>query len=541
MHKKKDGNHNHNNFESFFEEEEMKEKIQNNKVDFDNSLIFNLSKNNFYDINNENNGNEKILNFLENELTLNNKDEFNYSLSSNFFEIFDIKNKNSENIKEQNEEKEKVNVNTNDLMELNEVNNDINNIKNKLFEFNDGFTKQQIELNSIIKSLIKERDRKKSSFRKKSNGRRRSSFLKSISEESTEFERKSLKTDNKIDNNLIDNNLLNTLNENNIQALNIIPSFPYVPDFLKIFDLKKPKYYEEELLERKYSEYKIKIYFPRQFEALRAVYCATNEEFIKSIRKSIEWSVSGGKSKANFYKTIDGKYVIKNVSEMEFNMFIGSALNYFKHISKFLFHKMPSAIGKILGAYNIKIKIPGEKEKTFYIIYMENIYYGMITHINNYTFNSPDSNIMVYDLKGSRINRYVQQNQKKPGRVLLDTNFLEDFNGEPLFFDFNVFQILLNALNNDSRFLKDEGVIDYSLLIIFETDNNNKNEKKEENKIFKIIRLGIIDYLRKYTWDKQLESYGKKFIHGFTNPTIINPDSYSKRFMKKVKRYFVGI
>ena len=165
----------------------------------------------------------------------------------------------------------------------------------------------------------------------------------------------------------------------------------------------------------------------------------------------------------------------------------------------------------------------------------------MITHINNYTFNSPDSNIMVYDLKGSRINRYVQQNQKKPGRVLLDTNFLEDFNGEPLFFDFNVFQILLNALNNDSRFLKDEGVIDYSLLIIFETDNNNKNEKKEENKIFKIIRLGIIDYLRKYTWDKQLESYGKKFIHGFTNPTIINPDSYSKRFMKKVKRYFVGI
>ncbi len=68
------------------------------------------------------------------------------------------------------------------------------------------------------------------------------------------------------------------------------------------------------------------MYFPHQFEALRTTFCATNEEFIKSIRKSIEWSVSGGKSKANFYKTFDNKYIIKNVSEMEFNMFIESVL-----------------------------------------------------------------------------------------------------------------------------------------------------------------------------------------------------------------------
>ena len=171
----------------------------------------------------------------------------------------------------------------------------------------------------------------------------------------------------------------------------------------------------------------------------------------------------------------------------------------------------------------------------------------MLNNINNYTFNSPESNIMVYDLKGSKINRFVQQQMKKPGKVLLDTNFLDDFNGEPLFFDINVFQMLQNALKNDSQFFKEQDVVDYSLLIIFEVDNNNssnnnnnKNEIKEE-KNYKLIRLGIIDYLRKYTWDKQLESYSKKFINGFNNPTIINPESYSQRFMEKIQRYFVGI
>ena len=331
------------------------------------------------------------------------------------------------------------------------------------------------------------------------------------------------------------------INENNNSQSNIIPSFPFIPEFLKIFELKTPKYYEEEILEKKYPEFKIKVYFPYQFEALRTTFCANNEEFIESIRKSFEWSVTGGKSNANFFKSFDNKYIIKNISEMEFNMFIESGLNYFKHICKFLFYKKASAIGIILGAYSIKIKMPGEKDKHYYLILMENIYYGMITDINN--FNSPESNIKVYDLKGSKINRYIQQERRKPGKVLLDTNFLEDFNGEPLFLDFNVFQILQNALNNDSQFLKDEGIIDYSLLVIFEYDNNcnNKSDTKKDDNNFKKIRLGIIDYLRKYTWDKQIESYSKKFINGFSNPTIINPDSYCKRFMDKFQRYFVGI
>ena len=547
MHKRKE--------KKYFEEGEIKEKLQHNKQKFENALIFNLSKNTFFDKNNKNiNKEEEIIKFLESELISDNKEDFNYTLINDFSNLFFNSNNNNNyfknSLKTNKDENEKDGHNKNmlnNIRELNDINKEINNIKKKISEFNSLFIEHQRELNSIIKSLLKPKIIKKNSFKRKSSqstkdikaefgfNKKRKSSTSSKKLFDDEYEPKSFDIQN--------NYLLNMLNENDNYQVNnnVIPSFPFIPEFLKIFELKKQKYYEEKIMEKKYPEFLIKIYFPRQFEALRTTFCATNEEFIESIRKSLEWKITGGKSNANFWKTYDSKYVIKNISEMEFNMFIDSALNYFKHISKYLFHQKTSALGKILGAYNIKIKIQGEKEKNYYLVLMENIYYGMLSNINNFTFNCSESNIMVYDLKGSKINRYIQPKMKVQGKVLLDTNFLEDFNGEPLFFDFNVFQSLKEALNNDSFFLKDEGIIDYSLLIIFENDNNkNKNEIKENNS-FKIIKLGIVDYLRKYTWDKQIESYSKKFINGFSNPTIINPESYRKRFMDKIQRYFVGI
>lgn len=54
---------------------------------------------------------------------------------------------------------------------------------------------------------------------------------------------------------------------------------------------------------------------------------------------------------------------------------------------------------------------------------MENLFYGI-----NKEF------ISIYDLKGSKINRFL-----KDGDVGLDTNFIIDFNSEPLFFKEEVF------------------------------------------------------------------------------------------------------
>lgn len=57
--------------------------------------------------------------------------------------------------------------------------------------------------------------------------------------------------------------------------------------------------------------------------------------------------------------------------------------------------------------------------------------------------------------------------------------------------------------------------------------------------------MGIIDYLRQYTWDKQLETWVKAsgFLGGSKDvlPTIISPDQYKKRFRKAMSKYFLTL
>ena len=432
-------------------------------------------------------------------------------------------------------------------------------IKNQLNEFSESFIENQRKLNIIIKESISEqkqnnlsrdsstrslfnvfnRSRKNSTSSKGSNdSSANKNNRKSLEVEYKEYGSKSFKLDsNSIDKLNETNNINNFINNDNNNEQDLLPKFNHMPDFLKIFELKKINYLEDKIISKNYPEYEIKIFYPRQFQALRTLYFSENyENFIFSIKDSENWELTGGKSKAKFYRTLDEKFALKKISESEFNMLLDSANNYFNHLSKYFFEKKPTLFAKIFGAFHIKVKSPKEKEKNYYLIYMENIYYNILTKNNFYNFNTPESNLRVYDLKGSKINRYIRIKERKKGKILLDTNFLEDMEGEPLFLDFDNYKILKKALINDCIFLKKEGIIDYSLLIIFEIgDIKEKNENKFE---IKKIRMGIIDYLRKYTWDKQIESYGKQIIHGFSKPTIINPEKYCERFIKKFKRYF---
>ena len=275
------------------------------------------------------------------------------------------------------------------------------------------------------------------------------------------------------------------------------------------------------------SECEVVVYYPRQFEALRIAYCSTFDELIASITKSKIWAdVSGGKSKASFFKSADNKYLFKSVNKNEFKMFIEAACPYFHHNAKYLFHRMPSALSKMLGAFKIKIKrtINNQAQSDYYyLILMENLFYG---------FENEQKSIKAYDLKGSLINRYIPKKNQKPNQVLLDTNFKEDFNGEPLALDRNIFELLSSAIHNDSLILSKINVIDYSLLVIISDIGESD---------MKLLRVGIIDYIRKYTWDKQLEHVGKIIINGLNTPTIISPNDYRDRFKAAAAMYFIGV
>ena len=464
--------------------------------------------------------------------------------------------------KKENSESKSIYINIFELIrqDINEINDEMIDINNKLNDFDKDFITNQRQLNTLIKNSITEqkqnknlslnsskknlfsffsRSRKNSHDSNDSNSSKNSKSSKkskisnhndrlSLEEEYKEIGTRSFK---------LNSDSAYKLNDNETSDNNFLPKFKYMPEFLKIFDLKKINFLEDKLISQKYPEYEIKVFYPRQFQALRTLYFSENfENFIFSVKQSEDWEISGGKSKANFFRTFDEKFAIKNISELEFNMLLDSAFNYFQHLSKFFFEKKPTLLAKIFGAFHIKVKSPKEKEKNYFLIYMENIYYNKISKNNFDNFNTVESNLKVYDLKGSVINRYIRPKNKKKGKILLDTNYIEDNRGEPLFLDFDNFKILNQALINDCLFLKKESIIDYSLLIIYEIKINNNNEFE-----IKKTRMGIIDYLRKYTWDKQIESYGKKLIHGFENPTIINPENYSERFIDKIKLYFSSV
>jgi len=90
-------------------------------------------------------------------------------------------------------------------------------------------------------------------------------------------------------------------------------------------------------------------------------------------------------------------------------------------------------------------------------------------------------------------------------------------------------RILRGALFNDTKFLEDINVMDYSLLVGIDAQTHE-------------LVIGIVDYIRTYTWDKKLESWVKEstFLGGAGKgePTIVTPKQYRQRFISAMDRYF---
>ena len=531
----------------------------------------------------------KLIKSVNNEVNSNNNNNSHNSSSNNIFcistndsskNLLKINDNDNENGNNKIEDEKTKLCKRNSQTKIDENKKDFNNmffyfkeIEKQIHDTNNLFKTLREKLIEIISKQIENSKNKNEpntiKDKKESNETKEKDINKEDNNTENTKDNKYLNIDNNNNNNINKNNEKETdnndNNEKNKEEKNlkdsdsnpedIIPLFPNVPEFEKIAEKKLHVFYEEKLILKEPNDIEIIIYYAKQFEALRISYCVTIEDFLTSLNRSKEWSENtGGKSKASFYKTFDEKYILKNVNENEFNMFLDNGIKYFHYMSQFLFHKMPSALAKILGAYKITIK-QKNKEIKYNLLLMENIYYGMMSQSIT-TFNSPDSNIRVYDLKGSNVNRYINKNMRKPGQVLLDTNFLVDFNKEPVFIDSSVYDRLKLALYNDTNYLKGLGVVDYSLLIIFndkekEIEINNKKfdnsyyvinknygQKKENN--YRMIKFGIIDYTRKYTWDKKMEFLGKSILYG-EDPTIVDPNVYSERFYKRISRYFVGV
>lgn len=253
-----------------------------------------------------------------------------------------------------------------------------------------------------------------------------------------------------------------------------------------------------------------KIFYAQSFDALRRK-CGVADRFVESLSRCSKFESKGGKSKSIFLKTLDDRFILKSLSPIEVQAFFRFAPNYFAFTHQNLFRQLPSVIAKMFGLFQVQIKTPTGRDFDWFMLVMENLFYD----------REPNRR---YDLKGSMRNRKIQSTGERD-EVLLDENLVDLIYSEtPIFVREHTKKLLKASVWNDTLFLSQNNVMDYSLMAGFD---DNEHE----------IIVGIIDCIRTYTWDKKLESWIKD--RGKNKPTITSPKDYRNRFRIAMEKYIL--
>ncbi|XP_058804589.1 1-phosphatidylinositol 3-phosphate 5-kinase isoform X2 [Phymastichus coffea] len=269
------------------------------------------------------------------------------------------------------------------------------------------------------------------------------------------------------------------------------------------------------------TDFFCKIYFAVQFAALRERVLSCGEDgYTRSLSRSVQWAARGGKSGSTFCKTRDDRFILKEMKPIDLQIFLDFAPNYFAYMEKCQQTNQPTLLGKIVGVYRVSFRnTQSSAAIQMNFLVMENLFYNR-------------SITDKFDLKGSVRNRLVNPEEVEEGElVLLDENLLNMSCDSPLYIRPHAKAVLNKAIEEDTKFLADNCVMDYSLLVGLEPNSDE-------------LVLGIIDYIRTFTWDKKIETLLKRKI--LTNsqgklPTIVSPIEYRARFITAMHKYFLPV
>ncbi|XP_045068034.1 1-phosphatidylinositol 3-phosphate 5-kinase-like isoform X3 [Coregonus clupeaformis] len=270
------------------------------------------------------------------------------------------------------------------------------------------------------------------------------------------------------------------------------------------------------------AKFYCRIYYAEEFHKMRGeIMASTEDDFVRSLSHCVNWQARGGKSGAVFYATEDDRFILKQMPRLEVQSFLDFAPHYFTYITRAVQQKRPTALAKILGVYRIGFKnSQNNSEKKLDLLVMENLFYGR-------------KMAQVFDLKGSLRNRNVKTESGKESCevVLLDENLLKLVHDNPLYIRAHCKAILRAAIHSDAHFLSSHLIIDYSLLV-------GRDDATDE------LVVGIIDYIRTFTWDKKLEMVVKStgILGGQGKmPTVVSPELYRARFCEAMDKYFLMV
>jgi 1-phosphatidylinositol-3-phosphate 5-kinase len=99
--------------------------------------------------------------------------------------------------------------------------------------------------------------------------------------------------------------------------------------------------------------YSVVCYYPRYFNRLRIKSCISEQDFIRSLSRCKNWKAHGGKSNVFFAKSLDDRFVIKQVTRIELESFLQFGPAYFKYVSDSIGSNSPSCLAKIYGIYQV--------------------------------------------------------------------------------------------------------------------------------------------------------------------------------------------
>lgn len=201
-----------------------------------------------------------------------------------------------------------------------------------------------------------------------------------------------------------------------------------------------------------------KIFFAQSFDAMRRK-CGVADRFVESMSRCLKWDSKGGKTKSLFLKTLDDRFVLKSLSQVEVNAFLKFAPDYFSFIHQNLFNNLPSVIAKMFGLFQVTIKNPASgRDFDCFMLVMENLFYDR------------GNDLRRFDLKGSMRNRKIQSTGEQD-EVLLDENLVDIIFEKPIFVREHTKKTLTLSVYNDTLFLSKQNVMDYSLMAGFNDSN----------------------------------------------------------------------
>lgn len=263
---------------------------------------------------------------------------------------------------------------------------------------------------------------------------------------------------------------------------------------------------------------------PELFDFIRYASGFKNSQFadsldpIKNLDSLISANESKGKSGSFFLFSSDKRVVIKTIKEKELETLLKILHDYACYIK----HNPNTLLCRIYGVFYLKFA----GISPLHIIIMDNL------------AHNTEKITRLYDLKGSTLGRGKEtlKVQQTIQEEILENKNLEPF--KDLDFIRHRFRVILNpsqyataiqCMNQDTDFLNSHGIIDYSMLILVE-DN--------EDGLGATVKFGIIDYLIFFGKFKRIERLFTILRNPtkYTGASVARPIQYALRFKNFMTR-----